>query len=78
MWLSDQEEIGPARKAATMLFVFSLLGIFSPIVLPLGAFWLKRRHKTLRRIGGVHEVLAWFGIGLSVMWLFILMLVILL
>ena len=74
VWRSQQAQLGPTRKFAIAVFVSSLFGCLAPLVLLVGGIWLWRSRADLRRVGGVHEVLAYFGVGLSVVYCLILLL----
>ena len=74
-WRARQAQLDPTRKFALGLFAASLVGCLAPLVLLVGGIWLSRSRADLHRVGGVHEVLAYFGLGLSVVYCLILAIV---
>ena len=67
-WRAQQAELAPTRAVAIAVFVVSLFGCLGPLVLLGGGIWLWRSHDALRRVGGAYQVLAYFGVGLSVVY----------
>jgi hypothetical protein len=76
-WSRQQKELTPTRNTAISLFVFSLFGLTAPLVLAFGCPWVIKYRKNLRRVGGVHEVLAYAGVGLSLAFALIFLMIIL-
>ena len=54
------------------LFALSLLGFLAPVLLLVGGIWAWQSRKTLRRVGGAPELLAYFGLGISAIYCIIL------
>ena len=74
-WRQQQAQLAPTRTMAIVVFVASLLGCLGPVVLLGGGIWLWQAHDALKRVGGVHQVLAYFGIGLSIIYSILMLLV---
>jgi hypothetical protein len=64
-WTRQQKALAPTRRTAISLFVGSLLGFPAPLVLAYGVVWVIKYRRILHRVGGVHELLAYAGVGLS-------------
>jgi hypothetical protein len=64
-WREEQSQLGPTRGFALALFALSLVGFFAPVLLLVGGIWVHQSRKSLRRVGGAPEVLAYFGLGIS-------------
>jgi phage FluMu protein Com len=64
-WSRQQKALAPTRRTAISLFVGGLLGFPAPLVLAYGLAWVIKYRRTLHRAGGVHELLAYAGVGLS-------------
>jgi len=77
-WRRREGEVAPAKKTVTWLFILSLFGFLAPITLVFGAFWVNKSHDTLQRIGGAHRLLAYFSVGLSAVYMILILLIILL
>ena len=56
-------------KQAKRLFIFSLLGVTSPIALLIGWGWYRRNRGEIERIGGNTRALALFGLGICGLYL---------
>jgi hypothetical protein len=67
-WREEQGQLGPTRGFAIALFVLSVLGFLAPVLLVVGGIWVQQSRKTLRRVGGTPEVLAYFGLGISALY----------
>ncbi|MFW6108270.1 MAG: RING finger protein [bacterium] len=74
-WRDQEAQLQPTRVMAIVVFVASLFGCLGPLVLLGGGLWLWGAHDALKRVGGVPQVLAYFGLGLSAIYS-ILMLVV--
>jgi phage FluMu protein Com len=74
-WSRQQKELAPTRSTAISLFVASLFGLAAPLVLAFGGAWVIKYRKNLRLVGGVHEVLAYAGVGLSLAFTLIFLLI---
>ena len=74
-WRAQQAQLAPTRIMAIVVFVASLFGCLGPVVLLGGGFWLWSSHDALKRVGGVHQVLAYFGLGLSAIYSLLMLLV---
>ena len=72
-WSDQQAQLGPTRTFAIVLFSVSLIGCLAPIMFIVGLVWLKKSHDDLKRVGGVHQVLAYFGVALSAVYSLILL-----
>ena len=71
-WQLARAELRPARTIAILMFCASLIGFLSPLVLLLGGLWAWNARKTLRRVGGAAEVLAYGALALSALYCVIL------
>ena len=67
-WRIMQAELSPAKTMALVMFIASLIGFLAPVILMAGGIWLWRSRKTLRRVGGVFEVLAYGAVVLSALY----------
>ena len=67
-WRAKKAQLAPVRLFAIVLFALSVLGFLAPLAFPVGVVWLWRSHAALRRAGGLHEVFAYFGVGLSLIY----------
>jgi hypothetical protein len=76
-WSKSRKELAPTRQTAIFFFVVGLLGFFAPLVLIAGLIWAIYNRVALARVGGVHQVLVYFAIGLSAIYTLILLLVVL-
>jgi hypothetical protein len=74
-WETQQARLAPTRTGAIVVFVASLLGCLGPLVLLGGGLWLWQQHEALKRVGGTHQVLAYFGLGLSAIYSLLMLLV---
>jgi len=75
-WSRSQKELAPTRQTAIFFFVVGLLGIFAPLVLIAGLGWAVVNRVALAKVGGVHRVLVYFTIGLSVVYTLIMLLMV--
>jgi hypothetical protein len=64
-WSRQQKALAPTRRTAISLFIGSLLGFTAPLILVYGVAWMIKYRRILHRAGGVHELLAYAGVGLS-------------
>ena len=71
-WERQQADTKPMRTAAVVLFVASLLGFLAPLLVLVGVPWALYRRAGLTRAGGTYVVLTWFGLGLSVLYTFLM------
>jgi hypothetical protein len=76
-WRRRQKQLRPVRDTAIGVFLFSLLGFTGPLVLLAGSIWIVRAHPALKRLGGIHQVLAYFGLGLSLLYTLVILTVVL-
>lgn len=75
-WGASRSQLGRVRTQAIVLFALSVLGVLAPVLVLVGAIWLWRSHKALRKVGGPHEVLAYGSVILSLFYCIILFTVI--
>ena len=67
-WRQQRALLTPTRIVAIVVFAVSLFGCLGPLVLLGGGLWLWRSHDSLKRVGGAPQVLAYFGLGLSLIY----------
>jgi len=67
-----EAELGPTRTWAVVFFIVSLMGVLAPAVVLAGGLWLWRSHGAIKRAGGVHQVFAYFAVGLSLIYCVVL------
>jgi hypothetical protein len=64
-WQDKKARLGPTRTGAIVFFCLSIIGFLAPLLLAGGLLWLLGRRERLQEAGGIHQLLFYFGLGIS-------------
>ena len=70
----ENPRVAELRRQAKRLFVFSVLGVTSPIALLIGWGWYRNNRQEIERAGGNTRALALFGLGICGLYMAMLVL----